>query len=760
MYGPTEATCGATIKRLLPHQTVNIGRPVPSMRVYVLDRRQSFVPPGVIGEIYLAGVQVSRGYVDMPQETAESFMPDSVCPELGESMYRTGDCGYWDNHGELIFLGRNDRQIKLRGFRLDLNDLETRMLRAVPEVTALAVVQKMDFLVAVIQPKSLNISAFRSEIAKVLPLYALPRHVMAVDHLPITSTGKLDYKAIANTSYAQNTLSTSLSRSSPSICQMAAIWREVLGLGSDVLITGDSNLIELGGSSVQQMLLSSRLTATLKRRIPLRLVVASPSLGDLVKATEDLDSLADMTDSAQRSLGDYELSPIERDWWNKYEMGQRCSAFNVSFACKLGASINLSTLTSAWNMVLAHHRILSCKYSVHRRSGVRRVYADHPPIVERVDRLDVWQEVNRPFDLRRSSPIRVTISTDCMVATISHIICDLTTLRVLLLEVAAAYNGSPLKPAQNAYVDTTLLSDTAAPCKFDFWTRYLQRAPDCQYAIGKPRDRTSYGGSSHVSKIVAGTFNDMMNFAVVHKVTFHQLSLAAVALALHHDSAPHDIIIGAPYLNRKFDEDIETIGLFLEPLPIRVRYPPSPAQHDFGQSSDSDFNSHPDSRFEPESFIHSVRRSSQAALTNAVPWHLLLKHLDTAPDFPNHPLFDVMVTFHDDRYETNLSLPHVEPLYTWSQGAKFKLMTEFLAINTATLLLRIEYDTECFDAREIKLLHGFIVAALGLLTAGMGYEEMKERMRSLHEQGIGGAELSEELEGDSGSYFGAELNAL
>jgi len=738
MYGPTEGTCGATIKRLLPGQPVNIGSPNPSTRVYILDRHQCLVPPGVVGEIYIAGVQVARGYIGRPDETAKRFLADSISRRAGERMYRTGDRAYWNYFGEIECLGRNDRQIKLRGFRLDMNDLEIRMAQAAPAAIAVAIAPKDDYLVAMVQPVSLDVADFRSKIAEVLPVHALPRHITAVDNFPMTSAGKLDYRAIANNVRPSlkptvKPLSTSSERA------LAAAWREALSMGPDVPITGDSNFVALGGHSILQLLLTSRLTTLFGRRIPFRLIVQSATLHDLARAIDGLQSQENSAISVFPGLvlGEHELSPMEREWWHKYELDQGSSAFNVTFACVFNSKIvDRGRLTTAWNVVMARHRILRCRYVGHRRLGVKRTYSDYPPQVQRVKSLNVWKEINRPFQLKRNDPIRVTISRDQMVIVISHIVCDLTTLQVLLREVASVYSGACLPSVKRTYMDTSSWSNIAFPGDLDFWTKYLENAPERPYGgVKSVPDRNAYSGSSHVCKIPVNTYLRLVEFTEAQKFTFHQLSLAAVALALRIDSDDTDIVLGGPFFNRQSDDDLETIGLFLEPLPIRVRYSPNTTAP------------------ESISFVQVVQEASQSALAHAVPWNQLLQHLQVTPDFPDHPLLDTMVTFHDDRHAPKFPIRGVEPLITWTEGSKFRLLCEFFAVSEDTLLLRLEHDTDSFSRTSILRIERLIIEALECLVANVPYVEVKARLRRT-------AQTEPSGEPSHASLFGARLSAL
>lgn len=250
MYGPTEGTGGATIQHMQPGKTVNIGPPKPSSRVYILDRDGRLSPPGVVGEIYLAGVQVARGYIGRPEETAKRFLNDPFIK--GARMYRTGDRGVWNAAGEVECLGRNDRQIKLRGFRLDLNDLEVRVVEGVRGATLAAICQKQDYLIAMIQPASLDMNEVRSQLTQCLPAHAVPRDVALVDSFPKTNIGKLDYKAMID--LVKPVVAAAQATGKPLVTEtektIAEVWRSSLGLADEITIYADSSFKTLGGNSI------------------------------------------------------------------------------------------------------------------------------------------------------------------------------------------------------------------------------------------------------------------------------------------------------------------------------------------------------------------------------------------------------------------------------------------------------------------------------------------------------------------------------
>lgn len=746
MYGPTEGTGGATIQRLLPGKPVTIGSPNPSSRIYILDRNRHLVPPGVAGEIYLAGVQVARGYIGRPDETKNRFFADHIIGKTGESMYKSGDRGYWNLEGDIVCIGRDDRQIKLRGFRLDLNDLEIRIAQAVPSLTAVAISRKEDYLVAMIQPSTLEVNDVRSKIAKVLPTHAMPRLIAAVDKFPMTPIGKVDYKEILN-GFTAMTKPVLKQSNSPSEKILIAAWREALQLGVEVVIDSDSSFADLGGHSLAQLLLANRLTKLFACQVSFSTVATSLTLRDLGQAIDELKGQDNSAATAchEPGLGEHAVSPMEREWWLKYQLKAGSSAFNVNFACGLDRpNVDIERLTISWNTVMARHRILRCRFVLDHRVGLRRIYSDCMPQVRRAHSVDVVKEINRPFKLERSNPIRVTIAADRLVVVISHIICDLTALQILLREVQTVYNGGELQTITQSYMETTVWNQIASRQNLDFWSSQLENAPGCSYGLPNIRDRVGYEGSSHLCRVPTNLYKHLKDFAKTRKVTLHQVALAAVALALQGTKTSNiDIMLGGPYLNRTTASDLETVGLFLEPLPFRIQYSP------------------PSEMASCTSFLRTVQESSRSSLSHAVPWNQLLSHLKLEPSFPNHPLLETMVTFHADPKSLQISVPGVEPLLTWTQGAKFKLLVEFSAVSDEVLLLRLEYDTHLFSSAHICRIRELVLEAVRALMEEIPFAEARTRIQGVEEGMMALDDSAADTAGNNVNIaFGAKISDL
>ncbi|KAI1410591.1 hypothetical protein F5Y13DRAFT_202065 [Hypoxylon sp. FL1857] len=355
MYGPTEATCGATIKRLAPGKAVTLGQANPSSRVYILDRNQCLLPPGAVGELYLAGIQVSNGYINLPSENAECFFPDSVLPETGQRMYKTGDYAYRDSTtGDICIIGRKDRQIKLHGFRLDLDDLETRITKAIPNCRGAAVFRRDDYLVAAYQIPSTSTNAsdeFEDKmlIRNALPPYAMPRRILALFELPLTAAGKLDYKKLEQIDSTSSVRSQSQKSMTESEMMIVRAVRDLMKLDSNIPIDQDSDLTALGGHSIVQLQLASRISSLIHRRFTVRNVIENPVISRLAFSVDEVvkGELAVHQDEwvqpscfgrsgEEVAFKDNNVSPIESIWFSRYQQNLGTSSFNVSHVSELG----------------------------------------------------------------------------------------------------------------------------------------------------------------------------------------------------------------------------------------------------------------------------------------------------------------------------------------------------------------------------------------------------------------------------------------
>ncbi|KAI1660484.1 acetyl-CoA synthetase-like protein [Daldinia decipiens] len=780
MYGPTEATCGTTIKQLFPNEAVSLGRPNPSSRVYILDRSLSLLPPGVVGELYIAGIQVSCGYIKLPEQNASRFLEDSVMPETGQKMYRTGDYAYWNSAtGDICILGRKDRQIKLNGFRLDLDDLEARVAKAIPGCGGTAIFRRDDHLIAAYQTTSpdeistLDVKAF---ISNTLPPYAMPQRIVAFNEFPLTAAGKLDYKTIEKSisaSLADTNIEALPQKRTIGATEIivVSIVRDFMKLDPSVPVDHDSNLTELGCHSILQLQLASRISSLVKRHFPVRKVIENLVVSRLASAIDDIlkeDNVIDVAISEPLSslasdsitLGESEVSSIERDWFLKYQRNLGTSSFNVSHVSELDASFDQhQALVSAWNVVLARHDILRCRFRQSADGSVERSYAVKSPKAVYAEDFDVRAAINKEFLLESEDPIRVLLSKRYMLVCVSHIICDYTTLNRLFEELAAVYfndHSEELSLApQKRYQDTTYWNLDVDQATANFWKSYLSGIDVSEMPPYMKKPRTSYHGESLLFRLSKDTMTNLRTVSRSLRLTLHQIALAVVSLVLQADNpSKQDLFLGSPYLGRQ-EDDMRTIGLFLQPLPIRIRRRSNQDESDFKEASLA-------------TFLQAVQESSRSSLGHAIHWDSLMDilassddeklRLAAATEIPNNPLFDAMVTFHEldtTGKSSSSTIPGIQPLVNWAEGAKFGIMFEFSAVSSSSVTLRVEYDTSLFSSDEVRLFVARIDSGLRYFCETPESVTLGELEGKLSDVGVGG--LSGRIENVE---FGTPIAAL
>jgi len=567
---------------------------------------------------------------------------------------------------------------------------------------------------------------------------------MAVSKFPITSgAGKLDYKEIARLCSASEAPVAEVKRDmSATETKVASVWRRLLSLDASQAITSTSNFAELGGHSVLQLRLASELSNMFKVRIPMNAVIKAENLAEMASIIDKIQSETTGSVTVQlKPLGTNNVAPIEAEWFEKYQSTQEgVTSFNVTFACTIGPQINVDHLAACWNTMLKRHQIFRSRYhrDETRPERVKRTYSKISSQVIRLSEceFDLWEECNRPFNVSRENPIQIIISPSTMLLRASHIIADLTAVQAMLKELMAMYHGNPVGPVKRRFADTVNWSAPATPAQKKWWVDYLE-GTNSDNIISQLPKRSTYKGESRVTKFPLALAQKVLKYSAESNVTLHQMGLAAVALALQNETENTDIVLGGPWFNRQA-EDVETVGLFLETIPFRIRY----KQND------------------QTSFIKTVQSISQTALANGISWNQLLQAMghtgDNRPNYPVNPILNTVVTFHDDRKSPKLPIEGLEPLCTYGHGAKFALMVEFTALSDESVFVRCEYDDSLISKKMISKIEDLILEGLDLIAEGTEYEGMKARMRSMALEEIEESEAERVPE----AAFGKPLAAL
>ena len=758
-----QATIFVTMQRLQPKIPVNIGPPLPAVRAYILNDHRELQPPHTLGSIYVAGVQITRGYLDLPETTAKAFYPDPFLPGPSERMYDTGDAGFWGLDGSINCCGRRDRQVKLRGFRINLDGVSNMASLRMPTVRHAAAVVKNSSIMLCVEPEDVDTEELRAHLKECLPPHAVPRVIHAIEHIPLSANGKLDVKSLVTMEFRNGaTLSNGVSNkrkqqavkkecngtsngSSNTNLQklISEEWQCLLGLDPSHSPSSSDDFVLLGGDSIRQLTLAARLRAVLGLSIKVKDIIRASTFGDLVTVVAQLweqqggkNGLNGVSPNTVRPvLGHRDLSPPETEWVDRYYHSQSQTAFNVPYVAHLSLAVDWETLADALETVLNRHRVLKSQFIRDKtKTGERILSERHIKVTRTTHPVDIPEVINRPFRLDSNEAlVNAIVSPTTLVLCISHVLCDLTAMDTLLSEVAAVYHGSDLPPVIREYFDVTW-HQTVDPEKQRFWTEYLHGLDlhhldrsngingGCETKSHKIR---SYRGTSRMTSLPDNLYRRLAISSTRKGFTFHQFGMAVTGLVLHSLCGRDDVVLGCPFVNRPSVEDRQVIGLFLEPLPVRISVKAhggiekEPSAHDF---------------------VQNVRQSSQSALAHSMPWSDLMQHLGLPFPSAQPQLFSCCVTFHDDRGTAPaLAIDEVEGQYVSAEGAKFPLLVEWHAHRTVRgqdrLTMRLEYDTDWLSTHFIEVMDALLRECFRILLeeGNRHHSQVKQRLREVLE---------------------------
>ncbi|WP_168706755.1 non-ribosomal peptide synthetase, partial [Gordonia paraffinivorans] len=746
LYGPTEAAIDVThhdaCRADVP--VVPIGRPVWNTSVHVLDRRLRPQPPGAVGELYLGGVQLARGYRARPDLTASRFV---ASPEgTGERLYRTGDLVRMNDDGELEYLGRSDSQVKIRGQRVELGEIESA-LGTVSGVSAAGVVVRDDLVAdgpAVVGYVSgdtdLHTRDLRTELASALPGHMIPVAIMVLDALPTTANGKLDRRALPRPE-----LRTDREFVAPESELDRFVVRtvaDVLELGSDSTdsspISMRDDFFDIGGTSLSATRVASRLSKATGRRIGIRTIFDAADIGGIVDALTELGvGVDDSPESTSPRAGTRvldgspaPLSPAQHRLWLAARLDPAAAAtYNMPFTVRLVGPLDTDALRQALSDVIVRHEPL--RSVVVERDGIAFMAPRTPesvtvdlPVLRAQDVRDLPDRefASQTFDLAVDLPIRarlVRTSDDDhrLTMVVNHIAADGWSLAPLAGDLATAYRARregnepdwaelPVSYSQvSAERHAWLAESTDAGTELEFWRAVLADAPgETDLPLDRPRTgRRDASGASVTHTLSPDTYRAIRELASVSGSTVFMVLHAAVATLLRSLSQSPDIVIGTPVAGRG-DADLDgLVGMFVNTLALRTGVDKGAAFIDL---------------------LAHVRDVDLNAFDNAdLPFDRLVTELNPDRSSHVHPFFQVSLAL-EDRSAIRLGFAglsatasRVDTGYT-----TFDLQLTFTEMpdadgEPAGLSLEIGYATALFDRSTVTTLASRLDRLLQAATA-------------------------------------------
>ncbi|MGC4987745.1 amino acid adenylation domain-containing protein [Nocardia salmonicida] len=728
LYGPTEAAVSITDHRVSDADvlTVPIGGPEWNSRVYVLDERLRPVAPGIRGELYLGGIQLARGYLRKAALTAERFVADPFEP--GARMYRTGDLVARAVGGELIYLGRSDFQVKVRGFRVEPGEVEAVLL-GLPGVTQAAVLARTDphfgdRLVAYVVGADLDVAQLKSTLRDKLPTYLVPDAFVALAELPYTVNGKLDRKALPAPVFEAAAFRAPATHTEQLV---AEVYGEILGVAS---VGADDDFFALGGNSLLATRAAARIGTALDRSIGVRLLFEAPRVADLALRVHRSDEATTPRLLAGPRPQRVPLSLAQQRMWLLNRLDPDATVYNIPAAIRLTGALDLPALSLAVADLFARHEVLRTRYPARGDVPIQDVLApdavrvDLTPVEVAGDELtdEVRRTVATGFDVTAAPPVRLRLlrlgaDDHVLVFVAHHISADGFSMGPLTRDLVLAYTartaGSPpawsplpLQYADYAVWQRDALGDEADPtstaaAQLAYWHDELAGLPE---EIALPADRPrpavqSFAGATSTFEIDAALHAELAGLARAQGVTVFMVVQAALAVLLARLSGTDDVAIGTPIAGRGARELDDLVGMFVNTLVLRSRITESdPFTALLTQTRDTDLRA----------FAHAD-----------VPFERVVEAIQPARSAGRHPLFQVALSF-ENLAPVAFELPGITvgALDARTAEAKFDLLlTVREQQDNGGMYAEFGYATDLFDAATVDSFGQRFVRLLAAVVA-------------------------------------------
>ncbi|NEY36130.1 amino acid adenylation domain-containing protein, partial [Streptomyces sp. PRKS01-65] len=742
LYGPTETTTFATRHEMrAPYDAagpVPIGRPIENTRVYVLDGTLQPVPPGSVGELYIAGAGLARGYVDRPGQTAERFVADPFGPP-GSRMYRSGDLARWRADGLLEFVGRADAQVKLRGFRIEPAEIETALAGHPSVARAVVVPHEAEpgrtRLVAYAVPvagESIDPADVRRHLREGLPEYMVPAAIVALDAIPLTSNGKVDRKALPAPRFGAS--GGGRAPRSPQEEMLCTLFADVLGVPR---VGVDDGFFALGGHSLLATRLISRVRAVLGVELPIAVLFETPTVAGLAEwlRTAEAGVRPALVRAARPEV--VPLSYAQRRLWFLHRLEGPSPTYNIPLALRLSGELDVAALRAALGDLVARHESLRTVFPRRARAAQQLILepdacGDPLSVVDgdpqEIDGM-LRAAAGHAFDLAAEPPLKATLFTagpdeHVLLLLLHHIAGDGWSMAPLARDLATAYEARrrgrapQWEPLPVQYADYTLwqrdvLGDPDDPGsryarQLAYWKQRLDGIPEeIALPFDRPRpERATYQGGLVPAQLPPEPHRRLRDLARETGTSAFMVVQAGLAALLTRLGAGTDIPLGSPVAGRT-DEALDgLVGFFVNTLVLRT-----------DTSGDPTFRE----------LLQRVRETDLAAWSHQdLPFEQLVEALNPTRSPARHPLFQTMLTL-DNAPDREFALAGVrtrtEPVQVGV--SHFDLSVAFTERQDQRgepqgLDGFVEYNTDLFDPGTARALADALVQALDALTADPG----------------------------------------
>lgn len=657
LYGPSECTVIASEKVIEPEGEVDysptIGVPVDNTQIYILDEDYNVLSEGEIGEIYIGGDSVGRGYYNQPELTEKAYIPNPLPGTYGERLYKTGDLGRVLPNGEFDCIGRLDSQVKIRGYRIELGEIQSVILKQ-DNVKDCVVLVKQDLagekaIAAYIAAQGdFSLDTLSESISKELPSYMIPSAYVLLKHFKLTENGKIDKKALPEPDWNIEKPDFTAPENDIQV-HLTEIWGKYL---KQEKIGITDNFYSLGGNSIIAAQIITAVNTDIDSAATIDLLLSHPTISEFSTELTSEGSVIERIPVSSQSI--YPLSYSQHGLWYFWMLDRNRIDYNIPLRIDIRGEIDRAILQQTFTKLADRHASLRTAFVtmkdlpfqvINPTENIKIDYADVSLHKSRMSALkDIEVEAGRHvFDLEKgnlfySKLVKYDVERYTLFLTIHHIITDGWSMGLFLKEWKEIYSslveqreiGLPeLTVSYGDYSEWTKKVPPATKYKkqFEYWQEKLLPFPESlelPMRKRRPPVQTDSGKRFwwHLDTRIS---NKIREYAESNNISEYSVFLSVLNIILSVYGASDDVVVGSPYAGRNHPDKQNIFGIFTNLLPIR--------------SSLTDNVSF-------REFTKSVYTNVISAFSNSeYPFDELIKDLGYKPDRSRHPLFQAMFVF-------------------------------------------------------------------------------------------------------------------
>jgi amino acid adenylation domain-containing protein len=723
-YGPTEVTIVSSMSSLAQNVRPHIGKPGNNVQYLIMNNQRQLVPLGTIGELYIGGDGLARGYLNQPELTNERFIQNPYSTDPQSRLYKTGDLARYLGDGNVEFIGRNDEQVKIRGFRIELGEIESALNRCTNVNTCVVVVtgesserQLVGYVTVVGDNADQGriAGSLKAQLQQQLPSHLVPSIIIVLASLPLTPNGKVDKAALPkpDSSSIQGDYVAPATETEYSLAQ---IWSKLLKLKVEEIST-TANFFDVGGHSLLAIRLMSEIKRTLEQEINIYQLFEHVSI-------KSMASILDAQDS--KSVRAPAIRPLERDactpmalsfaqqrLWMIDQLQGGSPEYNMPMVVRVSGHFNLPAAETAMCNIIKRHQVLRTVFDTQDdepvqviRDNISFLFVRHnlcdvapQEIQEHVAAL-VQQDISTPFDLSHDVMVRAAYiqlsfegNDGVLLFNIHHIASDGWSMGLLIKEFAQEYEAalsgkvSPIPELEIQYADYAhwqrqWQQGEVIEAQLNYWIKQLEGIPAIHCL---PLDNARPAAKKHKGQVISyqvdkDTSERLRQLAKTYQLTPFMLLHAGLALVLSKHSNSHDIVIGTPVANRMQAELETLIGFFVNTLVLRV---------DTSEQTLSEFFAH----------VRKVNLDAQAH--QDVPFEQLVEHCNVLRSRQHTPLFQIMFSMNTNE-QASLTLPGLSFSAYERNGISCKFDLDINAvISEQGIAFNWVYDQSLFSHQHI-----------------------------------------------------------